>query len=105
VHSESGEERVTVTTTKKTFLGKVTARQLILLLAVGQMLGCAMLLATTLPIVRKFPTATANEQLRREQLAMEDVLVPLGIIAPICFAAISACLLLVAVREMRPNSN
>ena len=64
-----------------------------------------MVLITTLPIVHKFPTATASAQLRREQLAMEDALVPLGIFVPICFAATSACLLLVAIRVMRPNSN
>ena len=85
---------------RKSFLRRITNRQLVLLLAGAQLFGCGMILGTSLPIVRKLPTPTASEQLRKEQVAMKDVLVPLGIIVPICFAVISGCLLLVA-RGMR----
>jgi hypothetical protein len=84
---------------RKSFLRRITSCQLVLLLAGTQLFGCGMILWTSLPIVRKFPAPTASEQLRKEQIAMEDVLVPLGIIVPICFAVTSGCLLLVA-REM-----
>jgi hypothetical protein len=77
---------------------------LILFLAGTQLLICAVVWATVIPIVLKIPTPNASDQLRREQIAMEAVLVPAGIHIPLCFAGIAACFILVAVKKLPRDS-
>jgi hypothetical protein len=81
------------------FFARITLRQLLLFVAGGQLLMCAIVWATVVPIVLKFPTPNASPQLRREQIAMEDVLVPAAHITS-CFAAFAVILIVITIKNL-----
>jgi len=85
------------------FFARITLRQLLLYLAGAQLLMCAIVWATVIPIVLKFPTSNASPQLRREQIAMEDVLVPTAHMIS-CFAAIAVILIVVTIKNLPRDS-
>ena len=77
---------------------RITARRLIITMAVIQLIGIATLLAVSLQGMNNLPPATDGKP------TMRNVIVPLGIIAPIAFSFTIIPILVIAIKEL-PKSN
>ena len=64
---------------------KITARRLIITMAVIQLIGIATLLAVSLQGMNSLPAAAAVEPGQKAPPTLRNVIIPLGIIAPLAF--------------------
>ena len=79
---------------------KITARSLIITMAVIQLIGIATLLAVSLQGMNSLPAAAAVEPGQKAPPTLRNVIIPLGIIAPLAFSFTIIPILVIAVREL-----
>jgi hypothetical protein len=79
---------------------RITARRLIITMAVIQLIGIATLLAVSLQGMNSLPAASETSG----KPTLRNVIVPLGIIAPIAFSFTIIPILVIAIKEL-PKSN
>ena len=79
---------------------KITARSLIITMAVIQLIGIATLLAVSLQGMNSLPAAAAVEPGQKAPPTLRTVIIPLGIIAPLAFSFTIIPILVIAVREL-----
>ena len=79
---------------------KITARRLIITMAVIQLIGIATLLAVSLQGINSLPTPAAVEPGKKAPPTLRHVIIPLGIIAPLAFSFTIIPILVIAVREL-----
>jgi hypothetical protein len=79
---------------------KITARRLIITMAVIQLIGIATLLAVSLQGMNSLPAPVAVEAGQKAPPTLRNVIIPLGIIAPLAFSFTIIPILVIAVREL-----
>ena len=79
---------------------KITARRLIITMAVIQLIGIATLLAVSLQGMNSLPAPAVVEAGEKAAPTLRNVIIPLGIIAPLAFSFTIIPILVIAVREL-----
>jgi hypothetical protein len=77
---------------------RITARRLIITMAVIQLIGIATLLAVSLQGMNNLPASSEGKG------SLRNVIVPLGIIAPLAFSFTIIPILVIAIKEL-PRGN
>jgi hypothetical protein len=78
---------------------RITARRLIITMAVIQLIGIATLLAVSLQGMNNLPPAADGKP------TLRNVIIPLGIIAPIAFSFTIIPILVIAIKELPRTSS
>ena len=88
---------------------KISARRLIITMAVIQLIGIATLLAVSVQGINNLPPQPAVEAGQKAPPTLRNVIIPLGIIAPFAFSFTIIPILVIAIRELpggtRPGMN